>query len=153
MFRKKLNSDLLFNIRKAYYAPEGDVGAAQGGSSGKGEGNQLLDGSISDMKLDILNKLPEEERKAVLTEITNKVKNLQSISTKKSEELSKQLKELENSKENLAAWMKIKETVDSDPKLAKVLSKTFDDYRSGKSDKSSEEIEEDLNVIDQWIDR
>lgn len=123
-------------------------GAASGGSGGQGNsGDNLpeIDSALSDLNLEALSKLPEEDKKAILGEFTTKVKNLQAIGTKKSEELADKFKEYESK----IADAKVVEDIRKNPELSKAIEKTLDDFRAGKlNDKS-----DTGDVFDEWIDK
>ena len=81
-----------------YFADPGDGGAASKGSDGQGNSGDNppeIDPALSDVNLEALSKLPEEDRKAILGDLATKVKNLQAIGTKKSEEYATKLEELQ----------------------------------------------------------
>lgn len=136
------------NFGQRYIVDPKTGGTATGGSGGQGDsGDNLpeIDPALSDVNLEALSKLPEEDRKAVLEAMTTKVKNLQAIGTKKSEEYTTKLEEL-NSK---LADAKVVEDIRANPELSKAIEKTIDDFKSGKLDSKSDTSD----VFKDWIDK
>ena len=147
---------MLFNLLKdnfinpmgqRYFADPGGGGAGSGGSGGQGGsgGNPPdKDPTLSDVNLDALSKLPEEDRKAVLAAVTTKVKNLQAIGTKKSEEYASKLEALQDK----LADAKVVEDIRANPELSKAIEKTIDDFKTGKLSSKSDTGD----IFDKWIE-
>lgn len=130
-----------------YFAdPSSGGGAASPGAGGQGASGNLppdIDPALSDVKLDALAKLPEEERKEVLGALATKIKNLQAIGTKKSEEYAAKLEELQSKLEDV----KLVENIRSNPDLAKAIEKTINDFKRGAITNKSDTDD----VFEKWI--
>ena len=136
------------NFGQRYIDDPNTGGGASGGSGGQGNSgdNPLeIDPALSDVKLEALSKLSEEDRKVVLDAITVKVKNLQAIGTKKAEELAIKLQEYEGK----IADAKIVENIRANPDLSKAIEKTIDDFKTGKLNAKSNTSD----VFQTWIDK
>lgn len=131
-----------------FFAPEGEGGAGSTGSDGQGgsgDNPPEIDPALSDVNLEALSKLPEEDRKVVLDAVTTKVKNLQAIGTKKSEEYATRLEEVQSK----LADAKVVEDIRANPDLQKAVEKTIDDFRTGKLNEKSDTSD----VFDEWIEK
>ena len=141
--------DVFTNLTgQRYFADPGEGGAASGGSDGQGNSGgkpSEIDPALSDVNLEALSKLPEEDRKAILGAMTTKVENLQAIGTRKSEELADKLKEYESK----IADAKVVEDIRANPELSKAIEKTLDDFKTGKLNAKSETGD----IFDEWIDK
>ncbi len=126
--------------------PDEPKGKASGTITENPNKGTVVNGSIADIDF---NNVPEDIREAVKTVVASKVKNFQADYSKKTGDLATLRKKVEDKELSLGEWVKLKDALDKNPDLAKVLNQTWLDFDSGKLSKKT--VSENLNLIDKLI--
>lgn len=142
---------MVVELNKNLGQPEGTDGSSKKAtnSSGQPAGTGNLDGSISDIKFD---DVPENMREQMQKLLIPKAKHLQSMISKKSEELKMEKEALADREKvvaNLEVW---RQEFEKDPNLTLAFEKFYHNYKSGKVD-TSEKVDKGLKVIDKAIEQ
>jgi hypothetical protein len=117
-------------------------------NSNQAQGDEKLEALIEDLKFD---DIPEDRRAEVKKLVAEKVKQYDRGFRQKTEELSEERKKLQEREVKLKDIEKIQKEFEDDPELAKVIDKTYYDYKSGKfsSDKAKSDA---VKKFDKLID-
>src|SRR3990167_10644943 len=120
------------------------------GSSGQGSEADKLEGLISDIDL---SDVPQERREEVKKYLAQKVKLYDAGFRAKTEEFSKEKKEMESRKQSLRELETLRDEIRGNPQLEKKITKMINDFRAGNLEADDPKTKQSIKTLDKLIDQ
>lgn len=119
-------------------------------SSGQSSGAEKLEGLISDIDL---SDVPQERREEVKKYLVQKVKLYDAGFRAKTEEFSKEKKEIESKKQSLRELENLRDEIKGNPDLERKINKMINDFRAGNFEADDLKTKKSIKTLDKLIDQ